>query len=351
VNDERGISVPRRVIKAVAPIRVCDVGGWTDTWFAGHGKVFNIAVFPCVEVQVTQHPSDAVQERVVLDIENYGERYAFEPGHLPGRHPLLEAAVEEVGLPPGVSVEISISSKAPAGSSTGTSASTLVALIGGLDALLGGRMKAQAVAAAAHHIEVDRLGRQSGVQDQICAAYGGINFIEIVSYPHVVVSQLSVPDRVRMELEKRLSLLYLGRSHESSTIHDRVIAKLSSENQTSLDHLDDLRRSAERAKDAMLAGDFAALGLTMKENTDIQGGLHADLISNEAQTVIDVAAAHGALGWKVNGAGGEGGSITLLSGPDMRSKRAMLRAIGEANPSFQAIPSRLSPAGLRVWQA
>ena len=35
---------PIRIINAVAPIRICDNGGWTDTWFAGRGKVFNICL-------------------------------------------------------------------------------------------------------------------------------------------------------------------------------------------------------------------------------------------------------------------------------------------------------------------
>ena len=38
-------------INAVAPIRIADIGGWTDTWFAGHGVVCNIAVSPCVDVR------------------------------------------------------------------------------------------------------------------------------------------------------------------------------------------------------------------------------------------------------------------------------------------------------------
>ena len=58
-----------------------------------------------------------------------------------------------------------------------------------------------------------------------------------------------------------------------------------------------------------------------------------------------------ALGWKVNGAGGEGGSLTLLSGPSMSARRAMLRAIEETNPLFQNIPVYLSRDGLRVWSS
>jgi Mevalonate kinase len=68
--------------------------------------------------------------------ENYGERYVVLPGsaeHV--RHPLLEAAINEVPLPDNVALEITIFSDVPAGASTGTSAAVTVALIGALDAL------------------------------------------------------------------------------------------------------------------------------------------------------------------------------------------------------------------------
>jgi D-glycero-alpha-D-manno-heptose-7-phosphate kinase len=343
-----GVPVPLRVVNAVAPIRICDNGGWTDTWFAGHGEVFNIGVYPYVEVQVQAHPIGVLPGRVVLCAENYGHRYSFEPGILPDRHPLLEAAVDEIGLPDDVSVEISIYSEAPAGCSTGTSAAVTVALIGALDALKEGGLTAEEIAYAAHRIEVERLGIQSGVQDQLCAAYGGINYIE-VSYPHARVSPLTVGDAVWWELERRLVLLFLGRVHVSSEVHDGVIASLERGAGRS-PHLEELRCAARDARDAVCAGDLRALGRAMITNTDAQRRLHTGLVSSQAQTVIDVAAAHGAWGWKVNGAGGEGGSLTLLCGPDMRRKRQMIRALRATDPSFQVIPTYLSRHGLRVWE-
>ena len=48
-----------RVINSRAPIRVCDIGGWTDTWFAQHGKVLNMAVSPRVEVQIEVFARDS----------------------------------------------------------------------------------------------------------------------------------------------------------------------------------------------------------------------------------------------------------------------------------------------------
>ncbi len=340
---------PSYVVNAAAPIRICDNGGWTDTWFARHGKVFNIGVHPCVEVQVKVHPLGALPDRIVLAAENYGERYTFEPGALPGRHPLLEAAVDHIGLPDDISVEISLYSEAPAGGSTGTSAAVTVALIGALDRLTPGRLTPHEIASTAHRVEIDRLGLQSGIQDQLCAAYGGINYIEIFDYPQASVSQLSVPEAVWSELERRLVLVFLGRTHVSSDVHDRVIASLEREGEQS-PRLEALRHAAEQARDAVCAADFPALGRAMTGNTDVQGRLHAGVVSKEAQVVFEVAAAHGASGWKLNGAGGEGGSVTILCGPDLSARRKLLRALGEADRRCQVVPTHLSRHGLRVWQ-
>jgi D-glycero-alpha-D-manno-heptose-7-phosphate kinase len=346
----RDFPTPQRVVNATAPIRICDNGGWTDTWFAGHGNVFNIAVRPGVDVQVRVHAIGALRDRVVLNAKNYGNSYAFAPGELPGRHPLLEAAVDDIGVPDDVAIEIDVASEAPAGCATGTSAAVTVALIGALDTLTPGRMTLHEVAYAAHRIEVVRLGNQSGVQDQLCAAYGGINYIEIASYPHASVSQLAVPDAVCAELEQRLILLFLGRPHRSSDVHERVIAGLERAGGSS-PHLDELRRAAERARDAVEAADFEALGHAMITNTDAQARLHPDLVGAGARTAIDAARANGARGWKVNGAGGDGGSVTVLCGPDPHAKRDLLRALHEADSHFRTIPIRLSRTGLRVWES
>ena len=186
---------PRRTINSVAPIRICDNGGWTDTWFAGHGRIFNIGVYPYAEVQIEVLQRDQVESRIVIHAENYGERFsvAEEASGSWTHHPLLEAAVEYMRLPRDVAFEVTIYCDAPAGGSTGTSAAVTVALIGGLDMLTPGRMTPYEVALTAQKIETEMLGQQCGIQDQLCSAFGGINYIEMFSYPHAVVSQLQPP--------------------------------------------------------------------------------------------------------------------------------------------------------------
>jgi D-glycero-alpha-D-manno-heptose-7-phosphate kinase len=88
----------------------------------------------------------------------------------------------------------------------------------------------------------------------------------------------------------------------------------------------------------------------MSENTEAQRRLHPALVGADAQRVIEIAQEFGALGWKVNGAGGDGGSVTLLCGEHSQVKRAMIAAIEAENKNYQNIPIYLSRYGLRVWK-
>lgn len=342
---------PSRIINSVAPIRIADFGGWTDTWFAKFGKVLNVAVYPFAEVQVRVFPRTENRSRVTIFAENYGERYTLDSiSGTYDRHPLLEAALVFMAVPEDLALEIDIFSEAPAGASTGTSAAVSVALIGALDRLKPGRLTPHEVARAAHRIETELLHQQCGVQDQLASAYGGINFIEILEYPHAVVSPLRLPQNVLWELEARLSLIFLGQSHSSSQVHERVIAELENAGPDA-EKLRPLRRTPVLARDALYGGDFDALGRAMIENTDAQTNLHPDLVSPQHRAVIEVARRHGAIGWKVNGAGGDGGSVTLLAGAEASGNRAMLRAITAEVPGTQNIPIYLSPNGLHTWES
>jgi D-glycero-alpha-D-manno-heptose-7-phosphate kinase len=336
---------PTRVINSTAPIRVCDNGGWTDTWFARYGCVFNIAVRPHVEVQIEVFRRTNAEPQVIINAENLADS---NTGEMQGE-PLIEAAIARTGIPEGLAVRVSVFSEAPVGASTGTSASVTVALLGALDLLTPGRMSPHEIAYLAHSVETEALGRQSGIQDQLCAAYGGVNYIEIDNYPHARVSRVAASDEVLWELERRLSLIYLGKSHSSSDVHEKVI-KCLADSGPDCKQLEDLRRTAEASRDALLAGDFTALGRAMVENTEAQGRLHPEIIGRDAARVIEIVRRHDARGWKVNGAGGEGGSVTVLGGTSSSRTRAMIEEIEASDGLYRRVHVSLSPDGLRVWE-
>jgi D-glycero-alpha-D-manno-heptose-7-phosphate kinase len=83
----------QQIICSSAPVRVCDIGGWTDTWFAVHGKVLNVAVRPAVEVELRAAPAAGRGPAVRIHATDLPA--GDDPAHA---DPLLAAAVDS--LPP-----------------------------------------------------------------------------------------------------------------------------------------------------------------------------------------------------------------------------------------------------------
>lgn len=339
---------PPEMILSRAPVRICDLGGWTDTWFAEYGQVLNLAVSPYVHVELAAAPASG-NGRMLIQALNYGEVYFYTPGKGYLKHPLLEACIDSARVTPDYDVSISLYSEMPAGASTGTSAAVAVALLGALYALQERPISPEEIALAAWQVETERLQQQSGIQDQLCAAYGGINDIQMAQYPHAKVIQILLEPPVQEKLQHRLALVYLGSNHFSSAIHELVIQHLEDAG-PEFQALQDLREVVPLGIAALQRGDLTAFGQAMIANHEAQRRLHPALISGEADQVAGIAQAFGAAGWKVNGAGGRGGSITVLGGAESQTRQNMLAAITQQLPEVQVIPVALSREGLQVWR-
>jgi D-glycero-alpha-D-manno-heptose-7-phosphate kinase len=301
-------------VRVKAPVRVLDAGGWTDTWFAGHGAVCNLAVSEGVEVLADLAPLGHGDERLIdLRVRTFGEHYSFPAHAPPGRHPLIETVLSRL-CPPGISAKVEVASAVPPGSGLGTSASVVVAVAMALFDGAGRSVDTDEVIATAHRIETEDLGLQSGVQDQIAAVYGGANLVVIGPYPTAEVRPLQLSDSTWESLTRRVVTLYLGAPHRSSSVHDTVIARLAGSDRDVL--LGPLRSAARRAAVALEAGDIEAYGEAMIYNTEAQTLLHPELVGGRARAVIECASSLGATGWKVNGAGGDGGSVTIVCPED-----------------------------------
>ncbi len=345
--DQLTIEKPLFYINSSAPTRICDNGGWTDTWFAEYGQVFNIAIEPRANVQIAVYPRDVLETQVLISAANYNDIYGRELGMPWQKHPLIEAAIEEIGVPDTFCIVVYLHSDAPPGASLGTSAAVTVALLGALDCLTPGRLSAHEIAYLAQRVESERLGWQCGIQDQLAAAYGGISFIDMFRYPHASVSPVQPSDNIWWELQRRLIVVYMGRPHKSSQVHEKVIANLEDVGAEE-PRLVYLRETAVPARDALLAGDFTALGKAFQDNTEGQRALHPDLINPLAEQIIELAHNNHALGWKVNGAGGSGGTIALLLDGSEQNKRHLMQVVNEL-AGCQFIKPRIARQGLRRY--
>ncbi len=330
-------------VTATAPVRIADAGGWTDTWFAGHGAVCSLAVRPGAVARVivgATVPTPVVR----LEATNTGDREDWVVGGpLPGRHPLLEAAIAR-WAPRHADLRIEVGSAVPPGSGVGTSAAVTVALVAALRALRAGTLEVGdriVLALAAHEVETVDLGQQSGVQDQLAATHGGALLIDVDPYPVATVRRLTLSPVTWSELRRRLVTVYLGRPHRSSAVHRQVIDRLQGDERLAHRLLEPLRRAARDAAAALEAGDVPAWAEALSRNTEAQAALHPALVGEDARELIDLARANGAIGWKVNGAGGDGGSVTLVAGGDAAPLRQAVEAAGH-----QVLGLHLSSEGL-----
>jgi len=331
-------------VSASAPTRIADLGGWTDTWFARSGVVCSLAVWPGVDVTI--EPVDG-PSGVEVRLRNYDREWHWTPG-TPAQvcpDPLLGACLDEGETPTG-SWALEIGSTIPPGASMGTSASACVAVLAALDVLRGVPIDPPSLARRAHEIETRRLGQQSGIQDQWAAATGGISLLEMAAYPVGQRTPLPIAPATIDALQDRLLVVFLGRSHESSAVHDQVVDALTGAGPDD-ERLHALRECARVGADALVNGDLHTYGATLTRNTELQARLHPSLVGAESRAVIDAVRGNDAAGWKVNGAGGAGGSLTVLAA-DADARRRLIARIATVCPESRVLDVRLAHDGVKV---
>ncbi len=273
---------------ARAPVRFCDLGGWTDTRIVPKGAVLNFTarMYTHVTLKVREGKSGITLES--LDTDEKVHYQDIRRTEYNGVLDLLKAAVARVGIEVRHSgmystrreVTLLVSSDAPPASGLGSSAALGVAAIGAMSRYNNRQRLPHEIAREAQRIEVDDLKLECGVQDQLASAYGGVNFMEI-EYPNARIFPLSLSQDLRCELEDRFVLVYTGQSHFSSGMHQKVINE-------SAQHQKDFETLAEAAvmgKEALLVGDLGALGEAMNSNWDAQKALHPDITTPEIEAL------------------------------------------------------------------
>ena len=232
-------------------------------------------------------------------------------------------------------------SGAPPASGLGSSAALGVAAIGALARYNRRHLLPHEVARESQLLETQDLKLECGVQDQFASAYGGVNFME-VEYPNARVFPVPLEPSIRCELEDRFVLVYTGKSHFSSGMHQKVINE--ADQHTS--DFDALTRAAITGKEALLTGDLDAFAAAMNANWEAQKNLHPDITTPEIEALHHAVLAAGARGFKANGAGG-GGTVTILAG---RNGYHLVRQAVE-DLGMLVLPALIDTTGLQVWEA
>ena len=327
------------IIFSRAPVRICDIGGWTDTWYCPNGAVFNICVDLYSYVRIVPSSNNSItiiSENLNLQTEIDNLKKIEYDGNLD----LLKSAVKRMGIKKGA--RIYVRTEAPPGCGTGTSASVAVALIAALAKFSEKKLKPEEIASLAHKLEVEELKLESGVQDQYAAAFGGINFMEI-SYPSVEVTPLPINNEKICELESQLILIFLS-SRSSSEMHRAVIENYKKSDIKTLQSFEIIKSCAYKMKKAIYSKDLVYLGELLNKNWEAQKKLHRLMVNSIIKRAEHIAMKNGALGFKLNGAGG-GGSATILA--DIGKEYSLKKKLIEGG--FEILSAKLDFKGVQTW--
>ncbi len=251
------------------------------------------------------------------------------------KHELVREAMRLTGITNGV--EVTTLADVPSeGTGLGSSSSITVGLLHALHAYRHRSRTAKAIAEEACHIEIDRLGKPIGRQDQYIVAHGGLRFLQFTRDGIEVESVPLAPSQKR-RFNDHLLLFYTGTTRKSETILREQKANIADRVQT----LREVADLAYEGKRALVEGALGEFGELLDRGWRLKKQL-ANGISNPAiDEMYRAAIGAGALGGKITGAGG-GGFLLLCCPPERKeSVRHTLRNLRE-------LPFDLEDDGSRI---
>ncbi len=313
------------------PLRISFAGGGTDlaAYYEQHeGFVVSSAIDKYAFVIVKERFDDkiylnAMRKEIVDDVDSI-------------EHELVREAMRITGVEKGV--EVTLLSDIPSeGAGLGSSSSFTVGLLNAFYIYRGEQVTAERLAREACEIEIERLGKPIGKQDQYIAAYGGLRWFRFCSDGNVECGRLSVPAQRLRELSERLHLFFTGRTRKA----DAILGEQKANTGNRLKQLDGIRELALELKRALETGDSDRLGTIMHVNWELKRQLASGISDPAIEEMYALARGHGALGGKICGAGGGGFLLTYC--PLDRQDTLM-----EGMAGYRRMPFALEPDGSKV---
>lgn len=313
------------------PLRISLFGGGTDfpSYFMQEGGcVLSSAIDKYIFVTIKERFDEKLrigytQTEMVDEIDEI-------------RHELIRESLRLTGIERGV--EITTMADIPSeGSGLGSSSTVAVGALHAMYAYRGEIVTAGRLAREACQIEIEKLGKPIGVQDQYIAAYGGLRFFEFCPGGEVRSEKVELPPESYRRLNDNLLLFFTGISRRSSTI----LGEQTNNIQDRSAELRELKQMAHQARCDLESGNLDHLGALIHQSWELKKRLAGGVSNEKINEMYESARCAGALGGKLTGAGG--GGFLLLYVPYERQNHVRAALTG-----LQELPFRLEADGTKV---
>jgi D-glycero-alpha-D-manno-heptose-7-phosphate kinase len=207
-------------------------------------------------------------------------------------------------------IQIEIESQSPPRSAMGGSSVAAVALVAALSKLMTtGRAETgvdrRAMALLAYQLEQAVAGVCCGIQDQLAAAYGGVNSWHLQANPvgPMFKKQCIVRKDSHQELARHLLIAYCGKPHVSKDINGRWIRQFLSGRYRDL--WLEIIACTRRFAAALAERNYNQAAVEMNRETAIRRTLTPDVLDSMGEKLVAAARQNGC-GARFTGAGGGG---------------------------------------------
>ena len=321
------------MIISQTPLRISFVGGGTD--FEEFYRQYPGRV---LSTSIDKHFYISLNPRFDGTIKlNYSETELVDnPSQI--KHPLVRAALEEVGVVKGIDiVSLADLPARKTGLGLGSSSSFSVGLMNALYSFTGQYASPDILAEKACKVEIEKAGSPIGKQDQYAVAFGGLNLITFNTNGKIDVEPVYLHPQVKKDFERHFLAFFTGKERSANTILTEQ-SKNISEKFNTLKQMSDLVLDF---KVALEKGNFQETGRLLHKNWLLKKELASSISSTQIDEMYNKALSAGAWGGKILGAGG-GGFLLVMASPDKHSQ------IKEALAEYQLINFRFTEAGSKI---
>lgn len=317
------------------PFRVSLFGGGTDypKWYERHGgAVLGFAINKYCYISVRRLPpffehKHRIVYSVVENVKTIEEI----------KHPAVKGILSEHC--PREGIEIHHDGDLPARSGLGSSSSFTVGLTNALAAFDGKMTSKRELAREAIRIEHDVIQEKVGCQDQIWAAYGGLNRIDFLKTGEFDVQPAMVSRERREELQDHLLLVFTGLSRLAPVMAEKQIDNIDAREKQLSTMFDMVGEAQSILQDE--SRPLRDLGALLQQSWQLKRELADGVTTPLVDEIFDAAMGAGASGGKLLGAGG-GGFMLFIVEPD---KQARVR---EALKDLVAVKIAIDNVGSKI---
>jgi D-glycero-alpha-D-manno-heptose-7-phosphate kinase len=271
----------------------------------------------------------------------------FEQDRAPFNHPMgLMFFVAQYFDAHGVHIQIE--STSPPKSALGGSSCAAVAMVSAFHHCLGIPIDPEAIAWLAHYLEAAVAGVPCGMQDQLAAAYGGVNqwTWDMGQTAPEFKRQSLVADQADVDqFNSHILVAYCGIPHVSKDINSRWVKSfISGQSRRSFQTI---ARITQHFFKALQMRDFRAAADLMSQETQTRLEMTPDVLDNTGKTLFETAKACGC-GARFTGAGGGGCLWAIGERTDIEKLRPIWHTDLESIENAKILDTKIENKGIVI---